>query len=106
MIGIGRRNQLLTIQRATTTRVGMSQTIAWATLAKEYGAVTPLTGAETRQAAQLESVLATGVTIPFRADVKASDRIVVGSRTLEIQSLSDPTARRMELRLLCSEVVA
>lgn len=57
-------------------------------------------------AAQVTAVLSTGITIWFRDDISVKQRIVIGSRTLQIESFQDPTGMRDELRLLCSEVLA
>jgi SPP1 family predicted phage head-tail adaptor len=46
------------------------------------------------------------VTIRYRSDVSVAQRIVWGSRTLEIGSIQDPDGRRRSLDLLCAEVQA
>lgn len=104
MKSIGRRNQKATIQRVALTTVGLGQTESWSDLADEWVLVEPLTGAEIEQARQLTGTLATAVTMPFRTDISVTDRIVLGSRTFQIQSIQDPTARREELRCVCAEV--
>jgi SPP1 family predicted phage head-tail adaptor len=50
--------------------------------------------------------LSTIVTIRYRSDVSVRDRIVWGSRTLEIATISDPDGRRRALDLICTEVQA
>src|SRR5689334_20672036 len=101
----GRMNQLATIQTPTATSDGQGgQTITWGTLGTAWALVNPLSARETQLAAQMTGELTTGVTIYFRTDLSVKDRIVIGSRTLEIQSIQDPTARREELRLLCVEI--
>ena len=105
MIAIGRKNQLATIQHATRASDGQGgQTATWGTLGTAYVEVRPLSGREAQQAAQIEGVLATVVTMHFRDDVSVKDRLVIGARTLEILSAQDPDARRRDLQCLCAEI--
>ncbi len=107
MKSIGRRNQLVTIQAIARTPDGQGgNAVTYSTRGQEWALVEPMTGAEAQMAAQMTATLTTGVTIPFRTDVSVQDRIVLGSRTLQVESVQDPTARREELRLLCAEVQA
>ena len=66
----------------------------------------PLTGREALLAAQVTAVLSSVWEIWWRDDVSVKDRIRVGTRTIEIESIVDPTNRRDELHLVCSEVQA
>lgn len=68
--------------------------------------VLPLAGQEAVAAAQQRSELRTRVTIRYRDDVSVKDRIVFGTRTLEIGSIADPDGRRWQLDLICAEVAA
>lgn len=68
--------------------------------------VLPLSGQETIEVGQQRSELRTKVTIRFRTDVSVKDRIVLGSRTLQIATISDPDGKRRKLELLCTEVAA
>lgn len=72
----------------------------------------PLSGRESLQAAQVTAVLTSVWEIWWRdrnavpPDISVKDRLVIGSRTLEIESLLDPDDTRNELYLMCSEVQA
>lgn len=66
----------------------------------------PLTGKEALQAAQVTAVLSSVWEIWFRDDVSVKDRITYKTRTVNIESIVDPTDQRHELHLLCSEVQA
>ena len=105
-IAIGRRRDLLTFQTATSTSDGQGNVLSWSTLGTAYGCVEALSGSEARQAEQLTGVLTTGITIPYRTDLSVKDRIVFGSRTLEIQAIQDMTGRHEDLRLMVVEVQA
>lgn len=104
---IGQLRTRIRIEQPTRTvdaQGGRSTT--WATLATLWALVEPLSGREALMAAQVTAVLSTGITIWFRDDISVKQRIVIGSRTLQIESFQDPTGMRDELRLLCSEVLA
>jgi SPP1 family predicted phage head-tail adaptor len=104
---VGRMNQLLTVQTGTETSDGQGGvTVSWATLDQIWGLVEPLTAREAQMASQITGALSTAVSVYFRTDLSVKDRIVLGSRTLEIQAIQDPTARREELRLICTEVLS
>jgi SPP1 family predicted phage head-tail adaptor len=66
----------------------------------------PLSGQEAMQVGAQTSELRTKVTIRYRDDVTATQRIVWGDRTLQIGSMQDPDGRRRALELLCAEVQA
>ena len=107
MIAPGRLNQRVTIQQPVLTADGHGgNAVTWALRGVCSALVEPLSGREALQASQLTAVVSTGLTIWFRSDVSVKDRILVGSRTLEIESVFDPTGLREELRVLCSEVAA
>jgi len=104
---IGRLNQRVQLQSATSVSDGQGgQTLTWAKYATVWALIEPLSGREAINAAQLTADLSTGVTIWYRAGVSAKDRIVTGARTLEIDSVQDPTGLKDELRLLCHEAQA
>jgi SPP1 family predicted phage head-tail adaptor len=122
MKSAGRRNQLVTIEKLTEVSDGQGgQEPGYEELAREWSLIEPLSGTEAQIASQMSSVLTTGVTMPFREDISVKDRLTtgtvtditdtvtdrrsLGTRFLEIESVQDPTGRREELRLLCSEVL-
>lgn len=106
-VAIGRRNTLVTIQRRTSvtdTQGGAAWT--WATLAREWVLIEPVSARESALVEQMTGTVSTVVTMNFRDDLSVKDRIINGSRTLEIESIQDPTAYGEELRVLCIEVTA
>lgn len=104
---IGSFNQLVTLQKGTETSNGkLGKTVTWADYASFWAYVEPASGREATMASQMTAVLSTVVTTWFRTDVSVKDRLSLGGRSLQIQSVQDPTARREVMRLLCSEVTA
>jgi SPP1 family predicted phage head-tail adaptor len=104
---IGRLNQRVRLETPTLTPDGQGgHTATWGLLAVVWARVEPLTYRETLQATQVTAVLSTGVTIWYRSDIAANQRIRLRDRVLQIESYQDPTGLRDELRLLCSEVQA
>jgi SPP1 family predicted phage head-tail adaptor len=104
----GLLRQRVTLQRVsvgTDSQGGPTRTFA--TLVDRLPAmVVPLSGQEALAAAQQTSELRTKVTIRFRTDVSAEQRLVWGTRTLEIGSVQYPDGRRDVLELICTEVQA
>lgn len=94
----------VTIQQRSVVADGPDKTVSWTTRAEVWANVLPLSGSEAMTAAQLTAGLTTGVTIRHRTDVSAKDRILFGSRVLQIESYEDPDGKKRFLRLLCSEV--
>lgn len=104
---IGRLNKRAALQSATATTDGQGgRAKVWATFATVWALVEPLSGREALNAAQVTATYSTGVTIWYRADVSVKQRLVVEGRTLQIDSVQDPTGLKDELRLLCTEVQA
>lgn len=107
MTEIGRLNQRVRIEQPVLAADGQGgHTTTWSLLAVVWALVEPLTGKEALLASQVTAVLSTAVTIWYRSDLSVKDRILLGTRTLEIASYQDPDGRKDELRLLCSEVQA
>lgn len=105
MATIGNRNQRVRIEQQVQTSDGQGgTTVSYALRCVVDALIEPLTGREVLAAAQVSAVLSTAVTIVFRSDISVKDRIRVRDRVLEVESYQDPTGRRDELRLLCSEV--
>lgn len=104
---IGQMNTRVTLQRPTfVTDSHGGRSVTWAAFATVWAMVSPLSGREALLAQELTAVLSTTVTIWFRDDVRATQRVLVEARTLQIQRYDDPTGRGRELVLACSEVQA
>jgi SPP1 family predicted phage head-tail adaptor len=101
---IGDLRQQVIIQQRSVVADGPDKTVTWSTRATVMASVLPLSGSEALTAAQLTSGLTTAVLIRHRTDVSAKDRVLFGSRVLQIESYEDPDGMKRFLRLLCSEV--
>lgn len=105
MLNAGELNQRITLQRVTVTSDGQGgKDESWAAFAAPWANVLPTRGQETLGGTEVTATLATDLLIRFRTDVDATQRVILGDRTLEIQSLSDPDGRREALKLTCVEI--
>lgn len=66
--------------------------------------VTALSGNEQQNGTQQQAIADTEVKLRFRDDVKATMRIIHGTRTLNIVRAYDPDGRRRELVCHCKEL--
>jgi head-tail adaptor len=93
-----------TISRRTLTAVGdgtfTESTATTATVCRDV----PTSGRELEIAARLTTKLARTVTLPHDADVRAEDRIVIGTRTLDVLAVLSGGSYITALRVLCAEV--
>lgn len=81
-------------------------TVTYGLRAVVYAHERPLNGAEALRTAQVTAVLSSVWEIWFRDDISVKDRIRFKARVVEIEAFIDPTDRRDELHLFCSEVQA
>jgi head-tail adaptor len=63
------------------------------------------TGAEREIAAKLQAISPWFVTLPAETDVKVTDRIQIGSRTLEVGAILAPRTLEVCRRVVCMEVL-
>lgn len=100
--------QRVTLQSFTAGSDGQGGTTkTFATLVSGLPAkVVPIGGSEAVETNAQTATLRTMVTIRYRSDVSVKQRIVWGSRTLEIGAIQDPDGRSSRLELLCAEVQA
>jgi SPP1 family predicted phage head-tail adaptor len=105
---IGDKSTRIVIKPRTETPDGQGGKIASYTTTRctVWAYERPLTGRESLIAGQVTAVLSSVFEIWFRSDISVKDRIVVGTRTIQIESFYDPDARGRELYLVCSEVQA
>lgn len=73
------------------------------TLATVWGRVEPLGGAERLRAMQLDARVSHRVTLRYRADVTARERLVFGQRVFKIRAVINLEERNEWLQLLCEE---
>lgn len=103
-IPIGLRNKRVRIEQAVLVSDGQGgHTQSWALRDVVWAREEELTAREALMAKSLTAVLQTAWTIPFRTDLSATDRLLLGKRTLHLSSYQDTDGRRAELRLLASE---
>ena len=81
------------------------EVITWTTVATVRAAVVPLTGREYFETRAVNAELTHKVTIRYRRGVKATWRVLYGSRALEVVSVADVEERHERLELMCKEVV-
>jgi len=112
---IGEKRERVRIEQPVLTSDGQGgHTQSWALLKVVNAEIVPLGYRDALRAAQITSELALAITIwwtqPARLDstrgISVKDRVRWGSRTLQVESVQNPDGRRVELRLLCSEVQA
>lgn len=82
-----------------------NQTEEWAKVAEVWAAVEPLQGDEKLAAAYIQAETTHKVTIRYLAGITPANRILFGSRTLEIESVRNLEERSRELVLMCKEKV-
>lgn len=101
----GQMTQSVRIESSVLVPDGQGgHTQGWALRAVVWALVEPLSSREALMAKQLTAVLNVALTLHYRSDLSVTDRILIGARVLHISSYQDPTGRRAELRVLCSEV--
>lgn len=102
---IGNLTQRIRIERLVRSADGQGgSALSYTLRAVVWAQMTPLSAREQIMASQMTAALTEVVRIWYRSDIAVTDRIVIGSRTLQITSVQDPTGTKDELRLLCMEV--
>lgn len=103
---IGKLRHRVTIQRATETRNAQGGVIrAWAKIAERWAAIEPMAGSERLQAAKMKAESTHIVTIRHYDGLTTKDRLLYGTRTMEIGAIANLSERAVEDRLECKEVV-
>lgn len=107
MSSIGEKRNRVRIEKQVAVADGQGgHTVTYALRAVVQAHTRPLTGTEALRASQVTAVLSSVWEIWWRDDIRVTDRIRYGRRTVEIESYVDPTDTRDELHLFCSEVQA
>lgn len=104
----GKLRKRVTIQTPVAATNGyMEQIVTWSTLTIVWADVRATSGAERTigTAQQVQAAITDQVEIRYRSDVTAKQRIKLGDRILDIESVGDPDGRRRKLVLSCREVV-
>lgn len=76
----------------------------WSTFATVWASVEPLRGRELLLAQQANSEVTIRVRVRYNSSIDPTDRVVIGSRILEILSVIDSEERNWQQELLCKEV--
>ena len=107
---IGALRHRLTIEAANPADDGAGgQTDPWASpivVATVWGRVEPLRGRERLQAGRLEARHSHRITLRYRADVGAGQRVRFGTRLFNVRAVANRGERNRWLELLCDEGAA
>jgi SPP1 family predicted phage head-tail adaptor len=103
---VGKKDQILTIQRAVETRDTDGSVLKeWVEFRQVWGAVTPLTARESYIGQGVNAQVEYSIPIrPYIEGVGPHMRVVAGTRTFEITGV-EGDGRNGELELLCTERV-
>jgi SPP1 family predicted phage head-tail adaptor len=83
-----------------------NQTEEWAKVAEAWASIEPLKGDEYFAAASTQAQVSHKVTLrPPGIEITPANRIIFGSRTLEIESVINVREQNRELQLMCKEKV-
>ena len=101
----GQRRTLISIQQETVTIDEMGgKTVVWSEFAKIYARQIIRRADANTIADQIESSQYSRWDVRFIAGVTPEMRIVVGSRTMEINAVYDPSQKRERLEIICTEL--
>lgn len=101
---IGELNKRISLQYSTRVADGAGGfTVTWVTAAEIYAAVWPVSAKETIEAGQAAMTITHRVRIRYRANIKSSWRIKLGSRYFNIVSIIDQNEAHKWLDILCKE---
>jgi SPP1 family predicted phage head-tail adaptor len=105
MLGAGRFDQRVTVKRPvyTTNATGERVEGPPTTVGVRWAEIKPLSGNERDYAARVAAELTYQVTLRTPLELQATDRIVWGSRTLEVAAILDPPRSGM-LMVQCKEL--
>jgi SPP1 family predicted phage head-tail adaptor len=108
MIAAGRRNKLVTIEQATTSKDSYNQDVeTWATLVADiWAAIEPVRGREFFAARQISSEVTHKITISYRSGLSSKVRVKYQSRYFRVESIIDPAEAHEDMELMCVEVLS
>lgn len=100
----GLLNQRIVIQQYVPSQDSSgSTTETWGTLATVWAAIRPLHGREYYAANQAQIEMTHEVTIRWRRDVSAENRVLFGSRTFDVKAAVNPDEANEWIILMCLE---
>lgn len=107
MLKAGTLDQRVTIQTRTDVVDAMGGvSSSWAALATVWASVHPITGREFFSANQMMSGATVRIRMRRRSDVTPRMRVVHGSRTYDIQSVSDVESAGVVTEIIAEEIAA
>lgn len=103
----GKLRKRITIAQESRTADGRGgYALGWATVCTVSGEVADLSARERLAAQQLESDIATAITIRYRTGITSAMRATVDSVSYQIRGVRDPDGRKRMLILDCERGVA
>jgi SPP1 family predicted phage head-tail adaptor len=78
----------------------------WTVLATVWAKVAPMSAGEQYRRQQIQASASWRVTIRYRSDVKAQNRVVWQGRTFEVKGVTSPDLHKRFLELACEELQA
>lgn len=104
MVEAGKLRHKIDIQKFTTTKDSYGEDIkTWASYHKCYASVNPLRGKEYFDTQQIVPEVDNKITIRYKSGIAPTMRIVWGTRTYEIRSVTNPDERNIMLEFLAVE---
>lgn len=96
----------VTIQARTVTQgAAGAPALAWSDVATVWAKVEPLDGTEQQQAGRVAADMTHRVTVRYYAGLTPKHRLLLGSRALNISSVSDVDNRRRQHTIMAKEEV-
>ena len=100
------RNKVITVERAQTMANARGEdAVTWAPIARCFARVRQVSGRELRRAMQSVAENQWEISIAYRHDLQLTthDRIVYGTRTLDILSVRDVDEQHREIEIVAKE---
>lgn len=102
----GELRHRLTIKQKSVVRDDYGQeTITWTTFATVWGSVEPLSGDTYIAGQQLEAAVDTRIRIRYLSGVVPTMEVYYGSHTYDIKSVIHLKEKKVEMHLMCKEVL-
>jgi SPP1 family predicted phage head-tail adaptor len=100
----GKLNQRVIIQSVTYSRNDYGEAVAnWSTSDTRWARVEPLSGRELYSARQLNAEVDLKVTLRYKSDLTARNRLLFGTRILEIGAVTHTEEAGTETIAFCTE---
>ena len=97
--------QRIRLQRATIARDETGAEVkTWSTYDEVWAEFLSSTAKELYRAKQANAEVTHGIRIRYRPRVEFTDRVLYGTRVLDITDVQDPQERHVEILLICKEI--